>query len=583
MVAYGGRASTKSWHAVRAALIRGTLEKKLILCVREIQNSISESVHRLMSDQVKQLGLSHFYDVQATTIKGKNGTEIIYKGIGTNPSSVKSYEGVDICLIEEAHSISKESWKHLEPTIRKDGSQFIVVFNPDQETDPTSQKFIFNPPDDAVVTKVNFPDNPWFTEALRKLMEHAKKTDYDAYLHVWEGEHLKYSDAQIFAKKYVSEAFEAGDDWEGPYFGIDFGFSTDPGALTKSWVHNSRLYIEYEAFGYGTEIDKLAELYDTVPGAKEHVSRADSSRPETISYLNNHEYTKVTGVEKWSGSVKDGIDFIKSFEMVVIHPRCENMLGEAKFYSYKTDPQTNEVLPIIIDKHNHGWDSVRYGLNPLIRQQAGVQFMEPDEIKKAIAREVSVPVHTPKVMAVAIAKHMGDENVIARREGRRLHELMKLDGLDAQRTLHWIARAITDYRPDVVMVDGTSIYGAAIVDGLFALHYDFLDVQGNDDPDPEHKDRLYDKTAQMWWEMRRWLKSGDIPADQTLSLDLSAVTYKHSTKRQLVQIETDPELRRRGLAAPNRAHALSLTFAFPAAAMMNANSRSCEPEATASY
>jgi len=164
------------------------------------------------------------------------------------------------------------------------------------------------------------------------------------------------------------EEFEPGEDWDGPYHGADFGFAQDPTTLVKTWIHD-RLYIEREAYKVGLELDHTAEHWERhVPGASKHVLRAESARPETISYLRRHGFPSIESAPKWSGSVEDGIAHLRQYDRIIIHPRCKHAADEAQHYSYKLDARTGDVLPVIVDKHNHIWDAVRYGLAPLIRQ-----------------------------------------------------------------------------------------------------------------------------------------------------------------------------------------------------------------------
>lgn len=186
-VPYGGRGGAKSWGIARALLIMGAQRPLRILCARETQKSISDSVHKLLSDQIVALGLQGFYSVLKATITGANGTEFIFAGIRQNVGNIKSYESVDICWVEEAQTVSKQSWEVLIPTIRKDGSEIWVSFNPDLETDDTYKRFVINPPPTAKVVKINWRDNPWFGKVLKDEMEHLKAKDLDAYEHVYEG------------------------------------------------------------------------------------------------------------------------------------------------------------------------------------------------------------------------------------------------------------------------------------------------------------------------------------------------------------------------------------------------------------
>ena len=186
-VLYGGRGGLKSWSAARTLLLAGVERTLRILCAREFQNSIADSVHRLLADQIALMGLGNFYQVQNTTILGANGTEFIFVGLRYNVESIKSLEGVDICWVEEAERVSERSWEILVPTIRKAGSEIWVTFNPAQESDPTYQRFVVNPPPGAIVRKVSWRDNPWLPDELRQEAEHLRRTDPEAYMHVWEG------------------------------------------------------------------------------------------------------------------------------------------------------------------------------------------------------------------------------------------------------------------------------------------------------------------------------------------------------------------------------------------------------------
>lgn len=200
-VAYGGRGSGKSWGAARALLILAAQRPMRILCCREFQKSISESVHALLSDQVADLGLSSFYEIQQTTIKGANGSEFIFAGLRHNVANVKSIERLQIAWVEEAQTVSKASWDTLIPTVRAEGSEIWITFNPELDTDTTFVKFVANPLPGSVVRKVNWSDNPFFPEVLRAEMEHLKVTDPDQWLTTWEGHCRHTLDGAIYAKE----------------------------------------------------------------------------------------------------------------------------------------------------------------------------------------------------------------------------------------------------------------------------------------------------------------------------------------------------------------------------------------------
>lgn len=207
-VAHGGRGSGKSWGVARALLILGAGKKLRILCCREIQNSIAESVHQLLADQIGDLGLAHFYDIGKKEILGKNGTQFFFAGLKHNIQSIKSKEGIDIVWIEEAQTVSKNSWATLTPTIRKDGSEIWVTFNPELDTDETYTRFVLNPPKNSLVRKVNWTENPWFPDVLREEMLELRDRDFDAYLNVWEGNCKAVVDGAIYANEIRTATLE---------------------------------------------------------------------------------------------------------------------------------------------------------------------------------------------------------------------------------------------------------------------------------------------------------------------------------------------------------------------------------------
>ncbi len=380
-VAYGGRGGAKSWGYARALLIQSVQKPLRILCTREFQNSIADSVHKLLSEQIEALGLSSIFDVQKTTIKSLNGSEFIFAGLRQNITKLKSFEGIDRCWVEEAEKVSSDSWEKLIPTIRKPDSEIWVSFNPDAEEDPTYQRFIVNTPPNSMVVKIGWQDNPWFPEVLLQEKDYLASVDIDAYNHVWEGEVNRRSDAKILAGKYIVQSFVPGPEWDGPYFGADWGFANDPTTLIKMWIHDHTLYIDQEVWGVGIELDDTPAAFDHIPDSKKYVIRADCSRPETISHVARHGYPRIIGAKKWEGSVEDGIAFLRSFKRIVIHPRCPRTAEECKLYSYKVDKLTGDVLPLVVDKFNHCIDAIRYGLEPIIQ----AQFRKLNITQKAIA------------------------------------------------------------------------------------------------------------------------------------------------------------------------------------------------------
>lgn len=389
-VMHGGRGGLKTYGFARVAIMLAASRKVRIACGREYQNSIAESVHETLRSTISQLKLDEYFRVRDNKITSWLGSELFFAGLATNPAKFKSTEGISVLWIEEGEKLSEHSWEIVIPTIRQDGSEIWCGFNPDLPTDPSSKRFIVKPIPHARIIETNWRDNPWLSDRLRREKDYLASVDPDAYQHVWEGKFRKNSAAQIFKGKYVIEAFEPGKDWSGPHQGGDWGFSQDPSVLVRVWIHGRKLYIEYEAWGIGVDIDATPALFDQVPRARDYVTRADSARPETISYMQRHGYARMAGVEKWDGSVEDGIAFLRGFEQIVIHPRCPHMADEALLYSFKVDKLTGDVLTDIVDKHNHCWDAVRYALATLIKR-TGFGFIDfaSDELARKAAEKAA--------------------------------------------------------------------------------------------------------------------------------------------------------------------------------------------------
>src|SRR5690606_16404894 len=230
-----------------------------------------------------------------------------------------------------------------------------------------------------------YSDNPWFPASLEaERLNDRDRLDDQTYAWIWDGAYRENSDAQILAGKYRVADFEPEPHWDGPYYGLDWGFSQDPTAGLKLWVGDDRLWVEYEAGRAGLENDDIAEfMIQRLPGIEKHAVRADSARPETISHVKQtgngkrKSIPRITGVEKWKGSVEDGIAHLRSYNEIVIHSRCKASLREARLYSYEVDRLTGDVLTDIVDAHNHYIDSARYALAPLIKRKGAVGILLP--------------------------------------------------------------------------------------------------------------------------------------------------------------------------------------------------------------
>lgn len=361
--AQGGRGGAKSHSFVTALLLKGAERKMRIGCYREIQKSIKESVKQLLDDKIEDMGLGDFYESLEYEIRGKNGTKFIFGGLrsgGKNASleGKKSTEGLDIAAVFEARNVSQVSLDLLRPTIRTPGSEIWFEWNPVDANDPIDQMFRGDagPPPGSIVRKVNWQDNPFFPEVLRRDMEWDRKRDFDKYLWVWEGEYEKNGEARVF-KNWRVEGFEAPSDAEFR-LGADWGFSIDPTTLIRCYIDGRNLYIDHEAYMVGCEIDQTPQLFDSVPGARRWLITADSARPETVSYMRRDGF-KIVSAIKGPGSIEDGVEFLKSFD-IIVHPRCEHTITELGAYKYKTDSLTGKVLPILADKDNNLIDALRY-------------------------------------------------------------------------------------------------------------------------------------------------------------------------------------------------------------------------------
>ena len=369
---HGGRGSGKSFSVALMAAVWGYQQRLRILCTREFQASIRESFHAELKSAIEAHPfLAHHYDVGVDYLRGKNGTEFIFRGLRHNSQAIKSLANIDLTIVEEAETVPEQSWLDLEATVfRREKSELIAIWNPRTEGSPVDKRFRKDPPKSLLIAEVNWNDNPFFPAGLEQLRQREQqRLDPATYAHVWEGAYLENSDAQVFSGKIEVREFEPAANWQGPYYGGDFGFSQDPTAAVEVWVHDGYLYIHNEAVKVGLELDDTARfVLAKIPGFDKEVSRWDSSRPESISHLKRHGLPRAQSVKKWAGSVEDGIQFLRSFNRIVIHPRCVNMQREARLYSYKVDRLTGDITSKIVDAENHCWDAVRYAVQPMIKR-----------------------------------------------------------------------------------------------------------------------------------------------------------------------------------------------------------------------
>ena len=365
--AKGGRSSGKS-HFMAEMLVEEHVinPDQQTVCIREIQKSLKFSAKKLIESKIRALGVSHLFEITLTEIRriGAQGI-IIFQGMQDHTAdSIKSLEGFDLAWCEEAQSLSHRSIELLVPTIRKPGSELWFSWNPEQPDNSVETLFKDNP--DAILVHVNYYDNPWCPEEMVKLADWQRRVDYERYAHIWMGEHNTKSEAQVFKNWRVDE-FEPDESFGDPMYGLDFGFANDPSCFVRTYIKENTLYIDQDAGRIGLELDDTAKYFkEHDQWIERYAIRADSARPESISYLKRHGLPKMQGVKKWPGSVEDGVEFIKSFDEIVIHTSCKAMQEEARLYSYKVDKRTGDIQPIIKDDNNHRWDAVRYALQPLI-------------------------------------------------------------------------------------------------------------------------------------------------------------------------------------------------------------------------
>lgn len=362
---HGGRGAAKSRSVARALVIQSAQEHRRVLCGREIQRSIKDSVHRLVGDEIGRCNLSDRFEVTETEIRGPNDSLFLFSGVKGHADAIKSIEGITDFWGEEAQVFSQASLDTIIPTIRAPGSRLIFTWNPRLAKDPVDAMLRGNHdhdgkwslPPSSYVREVNCDENPWFPDVLREEMEWMKARDYEKYLHVWRGKYLQSSEARVF-RNWRIEDIERPSTAEIRQ-GADFGFSIDPSCLVSCWIVGTTLYVDYEAWGLGVEIDNLPNLFMGVPDAEKWWMTADSSRPETISYLRRHGFPNIRPAIKGARSVEEGVEFLKSYD-IVVHSRCVRLIEELMHYSYKTDRITGEVLPVLEDKDNHLIDSLRY-------------------------------------------------------------------------------------------------------------------------------------------------------------------------------------------------------------------------------
>lgn len=358
--AFGGRGSGKS-HFFAEMLVEEHMRTPGMrsVCVREVQKSLRLSVKTLVEDKIRRLGLAEAFSLGKEETGCPGGGLISYQGMQNHTSdSIKSLEGFKVAWVEEAQSLSQRSLDLLRPTLRSAGSELWFSWNPSKATDPIDALLRgTEPPPGASVIEVNYTDNPWFPDELRDEMEYDRRRDPDKYAHIWLGAYQRNSEARVF-RNWRIEEFEVDPYWTLRQ-GADWGFSVDPTCLVQCAIVGRTLYVAHEAYRVGCEIVDTPELFMSVPGAEKWPLTADSARPETIAHMRKHGFPKIAAAVKGARSLEEGVEWLKSYD-IVVHPRCQHLIDELTLYSYKVDPLTAQVLPVLEDKDNHVIDALRY-------------------------------------------------------------------------------------------------------------------------------------------------------------------------------------------------------------------------------
>lgn len=384
-VLHGGRGSGKSWAVARALLILAASKPLRVLCTREIQDSIRDSVHRLLCDQIKALGLGAVYDITRDEIRHRNGSLFVFSGLAQHTvESIKSFEGVDLAWIEEAQTVSKRSWDVLTPTIRRPGSEIWMTLNPHLETDETYTRFVSSPPETAWVQALNWRDNPWFPSVLDQERRDCKVRDPESYDNIWEGVPLRVAEGAIYAAE-VEAMYAEGRVRAVPYDPVlqvdtvwDLGWNDQMtiGLFQRSgselrcigYIEDSHHTLDW----YVRELEKLPYRWgkDFLP----HDGRArDFKTGKSTQELLSGMGRTVEVLEVMS--IEEGIRAARTVfpRVYVDSAKCERLLECLKRYRRQVNRKTNEPMAPLHDEYSHGADMWRYAAQAVERMGARVR------------------------------------------------------------------------------------------------------------------------------------------------------------------------------------------------------------------
>lgn len=362
---YGGRSSGKTRGVAQAILLMCMMFRGLrVVVTRKTYSSLEHSSRTIFIDLIYQWNVKEKFRIKKDKIITPGGGVIIFKGVKLhNIEDLKSLEGFHVLWIDEAAKTPQKCIDILRPTFRQDPvngkprSRMIATWNPDSPNDPIDMMFRRNPPKKSFSVKVNYTDNYWCPQISRDEAEECKRTSYNKFSHIWLGEYEDCSDALVF-KNWSVEDFEVPPD-AVHCFGADWGYAVDPTVLIRCHVIGRKLYIDYEAYMVRCEIVNIPHLFLTIPESTIWPIVADCSRPETISFLRNNGFPKIFGCIKGADSIKEGIHYLQSY-VIIIHPRCENVIRELSNYRHKVDQITGIIMPSFEDNNNHCIDAIRY-------------------------------------------------------------------------------------------------------------------------------------------------------------------------------------------------------------------------------
>jgi phage terminase large subunit len=409
-VLYGGRGSGKSYNIAQALVIKALYEPLTIVCSRNLQKSIKDSVHKLIKSTIIKKDLGRFFEITNVEIRSLAGAQFIFQNISSNPDELKSLEDADIWWIEEAAKTPEDSITALVNTVRKKGSEIWFSFNPHLESDPVYQKYVTGAKEmleDGISIEsvlVNYYDNPFFWESeLVTQMKSDKKRRPDVYQNVWLGNPIKESEALVFRGRYEVQNFDTPPLKKlfnnRFFFGADWGFNPDPCVLIRCFITDDErgriLWIDQEIYEVELQLKNIAPKFAEMQEAVDWKIKADSSRPDIIDMLKRAGFNIEGAPKTWTMKsekgfaakrtreqtqkaseqtyIKAGIDYMLDFDKIIIHERCKNTIVEFGLYSKKIDKISKEILPLLEDANNHCIDSIRYALSEYIKAKTAIK------------------------------------------------------------------------------------------------------------------------------------------------------------------------------------------------------------------